>query len=58
MYFRPPRTLFFGDNFLLFGAIGFKFSHGPFQLTPYFLSIYFLYKNNNLGGLSLTRNGS
>ena len=39
MDFRPRETLFFCDNFLTLGLIGFNFSHELFQLKRQFLSI-------------------
>ena len=37
MDFRPCETLFFCDNFLTLGLIGFNFRHEPFQLKRQFL---------------------
>ena len=44
MDFRPCETLFFCDNFLTLGLIGFNFAHVSFQLKRQFLSIWFVNK--------------
>ena len=50
MDFRPCETLFFCDNFLTLGLIGFNFSHESFQLKRQFLSIWFVNKKLKFRG--------
>ena len=50
MDFRPRETLFFCDNFLTLGLIGFNFSHELFQLKRQFLSIWFVKKKLKFRG--------
>ena len=50
MDFRPCETLFFCDNFLTLGLIGFYFSHESFQLKRHFLSIWFVNKKLKFRG--------
>ena len=50
MDFRPRETLFFCDNFLTLGLIGFNFSHELFQLQRQFLSIWFVNKKLKFRG--------
>ena len=50
MDFRPRETLFFCNNFLTLGLIGFNFSHEFFQLKRQFLSIWFVNKKFKFRG--------
>ena len=51
MDFRPSETMFFCDNFLTLGLIGFNFRHEPFQLKRQFLLIWFVNAKSKFGAL-------